>query len=129
MDHLIQKCPFKTPNALYQIYRMPHSMARILCQELFSNFPPILFQVRKIFIEKMPRVLFMQRPHYHPKYTHEPGTGTATSSRASSSSSPSSGSAMAEKARKTIETSFWCRDTPQLFAMLFDRPNFNFYEM
>ena len=27
MDHLIQKCPFKTPNALYQIYRMPHSMA------------------------------------------------------------------------------------------------------
>ena len=26
MDHLIQKCPFKTPNALYQIYRMPHSM-------------------------------------------------------------------------------------------------------
>ena len=29
MDHLIQKCPFKTPNALYQIYRMPHSMVGI----------------------------------------------------------------------------------------------------
>ena len=29
MDHLIQKCPFKTPNALYQIYRMRHSMAQL----------------------------------------------------------------------------------------------------
>ena len=71
---------------------------------LVRNFT--VFQVRKLFIEKMPRVLFMQRPHYHPKYTPSPytgpagvgtGTGTGTSSRASSSSSPSSGSAMAEK--------------------------------
>ena len=66
----------------------------------------VYIQVRTLFIEKMPRVLFMQRPHYHPKYTPgpysggggaPPGGGTGTSSRASTSSSPSSGSAMAEK--------------------------------
>ena len=36
MDHLIQRCPFKTPNALYQIYRMPHSMRAIMGRSVCS---------------------------------------------------------------------------------------------
>ena len=41
--------------------------------------------VRKVFIQVMPRILFMKRPHYMPRYSTEPpdklGTGGGSSVR------------------------------------------------